>query len=384
MVIMRFTNISRNRDQFRIIGGIIAIFLALFANMKIQSIASKAANPELLKNMLLSGNNSLLNMVSGIFPTNKFLTLGLINSSSLTGLINILLYVAISALIIALYLSLGESLYFKGLIGISEAKSKRKKLTAEQFDKSVVKTSIVHSYTVKELKLLFRTPIYFINCVLFNFLWPVLLIIPLFAQSKDSAQLLQFKDLIRAGGYDGIVLAVFFAALLFASGTNGITSTAISREGTNIFINKFIPVSYTEQIMGKVMAGVVLGMVCLISMLIVAALVFGLSLLMIVFVIVTGILAVLFTSFVGILIDLNYPKLHWDNEQKAVKQNLNLMVAILLSTAAAAVVMVPVIILKLNVWLVLVGILVVFGFANLVLYGLVKSAGENLFDKIEV
>lgn len=384
MLIMRFTNIGKNRDQLRMIGGVIAVFLAVFGNMKIQSIASRASDPEQLKTMLLSGNNSLINTVSGVFPTNKFLTLGLINSGSLNGLVNVLIYIAISALLITLYLSLGEQLYFKGLIGISETKSKRKKLTTEQFEKSVVKTSIVQSYTMKELKLLFRTPVYFINCVLFNFLWPVILIIPMVAQSQNGEQLDQFKSMISAGTYNGMVLAIFFAALLFASGTNGITATAISREGTNIFVNKFIPVSYTEQIMGKVMSGVVLGMAALASLLIAAVIIFGLSPVMIVLVIVTGILAVLFTSFVGILIDLNYPKLYWDNEQKAVKQNINLMVSILLSVVACAIVVVPAIILKLNVWLVFLGIMLVFGFANLVLYGLVKSAGEHLFDKIEI
>lgn len=384
MVVMRFTNISRNRDQFRIIGGIFGIFIALFANMKIQSLAQSATDPEVLKNMLLSGDNTLLNVMTGIFPTNKFLTLGLANSSSLTGFVNILLYVAISASLIALYLSLGESLYFKGLIGMSETKSKRKKLTAEQFDKSVVKSSAVRAYTIKELKLLFRTPVYFINCVMFNFLWPVVLVIPLFANTQNSSQFLQFKNMISLGTYDGIVLAIAFAAVLFASGTNGVTATAISREGTNIFINKFIPVSYMDQIMGKVMAGVVLGMAALVSLLIAAVLLFGMPIYLIVLVIITGILGVLFTSFLGILVDLNYPKLYWDNEQKAVKQNLNVMVSILVSMVGAAAAVVPAIIFSLGVWLVFAGLLLVFGFADLVLYGLIKSAGVNLFEKIEV
>lgn len=384
MILMRITNISKNKDQFRIIGGILGMFVAIFVNMKMQSLFSNASDPELLKNMLLNGDNSLINMMTGIFPTNKFLTLALINSDNLTGLINILLYIAISVLFVSLFLSLGESMYFKGLIGISDSISKRKKLTSEQFNKSVVKSSVVRSYTFKELKLLFRTPIYFINCVMMNFLWPILLLIPLFTKSEGVNPIYELQSLIKSGTYEGLILVIAFAAILFASGTNGVTATAISREGTNVFINKYIPVSYTEQIMGKVMAGVVLGICALLSMLIMAAVILAIPLYLIVLITIIGLLGVFFTSFVGILIDLNYPKLYWDNEQKAVKQNMNVIASIIISMIVAAVVIVPTAIFKLNVWMAFGGVLLVFGFANAALYGLIKSVGVRLFEKIEV
>jgi len=384
IILMRVTNISRNKDQFRIIGGILGMFVAIFANAKMQGMVSSASNPEVLKSMLLNGDNSLINMMTGIFPANKFLTLALINSHNLTGIINIAIYVAISVLFVSLYLSLGESMYFKGLLGISESKSKRKKLTNEQFDKSVVKSSVVRSYTIKELRLLVRTPVYFINCVMMNFLWPIMLLIPMFTESEGVNPLYELQSYIKSGTYEGIILAIAFGAILFASGTNGITATAISREGTNIFINKYVPVSYTEQIMGKVMAGVLLGICALLSMLIAVGVILKLPLYLIVLITIIGLLGVFFTSFVGIFIDLNYPKLYWDNEQKAVKQNMNVIVSILISIVVAAAVIVPIVILKLNVWMAFSCILMVFGFANAVLYGLVKSAGENLFKNIEV
>ncbi|MDF2533597.1 MAG: putative transporter protein, partial [Clostridia bacterium] len=81
--------------------------------------------------------------------------------------------------------------------------------------------------------------------------------------------------------------------------------------------------------------------------------------------------------------DLNFPKLHWDNEQKAVKQNMNVMIQMLISVVAAAVIIVPAIVFKLNVWIVFAALLLVFGLADAVLYGLIKAAGVNLFEKIE-
>lgn len=384
MLLMRYTNISKNRDQLRIVGGVIGMLVAIFANTKMQSLFSNTANPEMLKDMLLSGNNSLINMMTGIFPTNKFLTLALINSDNFIGLTNILLYIAISVLCVSLFLSLGESMYFKGLVGVSESKSRRKKLTNEQFNKSVVKSSVIRSFTLKEIRLLVRTPIYFINCVILNFIWPVILLIPLFTKAEEVNQIYELQSLISSGANGGLILAIAFGAVLFASGTNGITATAISREGTNIFVNKYIPISYTEQIMGKVMSGVIFGICALLSMLIAVAVLFTIPIYLIALIVIIGLLAVLFTSFIGILIDLNFPKLYWDNEQKAVKQNMNVMISILVSTAAAAIVIALTAIFKLNAWVVFGGILLIFGFANAVLYGLIKSVGESLFRKIEI
>lgn len=383
MILMRFTNISRNKDQLRIIGGILAMFVAIFANMKSQSFFSSFEDPAQIQALLTQGNNSLLGLMSGLFPANKILAIAMINSENIRGLVNISLYLGISILFAILYLTLGEAMYFKGLVGISETKSKRKKLTGEQFEKSVVTSSIVKSYTMKELKLLVRTPVYFINCVLMNFIWPLFLLIPMFANPHNAQGMSELQQLAKTGSYEGAVLAIAFAAILFASGSNGITATAISREGSNVFIGKYLPVSYHDQIMGKVFSGVALGFAAMLSMLAAAIYVVQPSALTILGILLTGTLGVFFTAMAGMLIDLNFPKLHWDNEQRAVKQNMNVVLLMLASIIVAAAVVIPVIVLKLNFWLVLAGLVTIFGFADAILYGLIKSAGVNLYEKIE-
>jgi ABC-2 type transport system permease protein len=383
MVLMRFTNFSKNRDLFRIVGGVCAMFAAIFINLKSQSFFRSFEDPEQIKAMLMQGDNSLLDFITGIFPANKLLSIALVNSMNMRGLVNILLFVVISILFTVLFLTLGESLYFKGLIGISETKSKRKKLTAQQFDKSVVKNSIIKAYTIKELKLLVRTPVYFINCVLMNFIWPIFLLIPLLTSSENGSGIKEVLPFIRSGNYEGIILAIAVAAILFASGANGITSTAISREGTNIFVAKYLAVSYQDQILAKILSGVALGLVAMASMLVAAIYLTQPSIFLIICIVMAGILGVFFTAMAGMLIDLNFPKLHWDNEQKAVKQNMNVMIQMLISVVAAAVIIVPSIVFKLNMWIVFAALLSVFGLADAVLYGLIKAAGVNLFEKIE-
>jgi len=383
MILMRFTNISKNRDLLRIVGGILAMFIAIFANLKSQTFFSNFEDPAQIQALITQGNNSMLGIVSGLFPANKLLAIALVNSGDIRGLVNILLYLGISILLLSLFLTLGEVMYFKGLVGISETKSKRKKLTSEQFDKSVVAKSAIMSYTIKELRLLVRTPVYFLNCVMTNFIWPIFLMIPLFANTESGRGLSDLQHLVKSGSYEGIILAVAFGATLFASGSNGITSTSISREGSNIFISKYLPVSYHDQIMAKTLSGVALGLAAMLSMLAAVIYVLQPSILMILCIIATGILGVFFTAMAGMLIDLNFPKLHWDNEQKAVKQNMNLIFQMLAALVGAAMAIIPAVVFKPGLWIVLIALIVVFGFIDAVLYGLIKSIGVDLYEKIE-
>jgi len=82
------------------------------------------------------------------------------------------------------------------------------------------------------------------------------------------------------------------------------------------------------------------------------------------------------------LIDLYFPKLIWDNEQKAVKQNLNtfvtMVICILFSGLAAFMV------IKLNLQLIssIFFISIVFGLLDYILYSLVMTLGVDQLEKL--
>jgi ABC-2 type transport system permease protein len=60
--------------------------------------------------------------------------------------------------------------------------------------------------------------------------------------------------------------------------------------------------------------------------------------------------AILFPNVTGIIFDLYMPKIKWDNEQKAVKQNMNVLYGML--TASAMVAVVAIIVVKFSLTLV--------------------------------
>lgn len=383
MVIMRFTNIAKNKDRFKVVGGVIAMFAAIGINMYIQKLAGSNLTSEELERILAQGDNSLVNIINGIFFNNRFALAALINSSELKGLVNIVIFVLIAALSTALFLNLGESLYFKGVIGISQIASKRTKYSDRDLSRLVKERSALMAYTIKELKLLIRTPVYFMNCVLLNFLWPVFLLIPFFAQPDEMSQLKELSVFLGSGPEGGIFLAVAFAVSTFLAATNGITSSAISREGSNVYVCKYLPVDYKIQIMSKVLSGISMGTVAVFMMVISAVIIIGPPLYLILLTALMGLLGVIFSSFTGILIDLNFPKLVWDNEQKAVKQNFNVVINLLLSIAASCIPVFVVTMLKFTLWTVFISLAALFGVLDTLLYIILSTTGVKLLSKIE-
>jgi ABC-2 type transport system permease protein len=383
MIIMRFTSIGKHRDALKVIGGIVAIAFGLGINVFIQRSTSSMGSQEEIVKMLTAGENSAMGIFTAMFPSAKVAAFSLTEAAASKGLLNLLLFLLITIAFTAIFLLLSQVLYFKGVVGSSETYSKRKELTSQELDNEVAESSSIKSYTLKELKVLFRTPAYLMNCVIMNFLWPVFFIIPMLAQGHLGEILGEINKYANNKSIFGIILAVTFSISLFISTSNGITATAISREGQNIFINKYIPMRYRDQIIAKVFSGIILSSSGIILILILVEAAARFPLYMFLLMMIVSLLGVTFTAFTGIFIDLYTPKLNWDNEQKAVKQNLNVIINMLLGIILAVLSGYLFIAFKVNVWYIFSSITGVFGIINLILYNLVGTLGERMFEKIE-
>lgn len=383
MVVMRFTNIARNRDRFRIAGGIAAMLLAVGINAVSTRFGRSPMSPEQLQQLLEQGNNSYVGIMSGIFFSNRFAVMALLHSEALKGFVNMVLFFLICLFFVMLFLSFGEGMYFKGVLGLSEASAVRKKYTERELGKSVRQSSALKAYTVKELKLLFRTPVYFMNCVLMNFLFPVFFLLPFLVQPGEMQGLRMLGDYIAAGKGGAVVLASAFGISVFITAANGITASAISREGTGIFVNKYLPISYKTQIMAKVLSGVGMGAVGTLSMILAAVIFIQIPAYLILLILAASILGIVFSCFTGILLDLNFPKLVWDNEQKAVKQNFNVVLNMLISAVVAGIPVFISIALRFTLWMSFLIIAVLFGILDILLYNILSTVGVKLFERIE-
>ena len=272
MIIMRFTNLSRYKDTIKVVGGTIGIFIGVGINLVIQNIAGMMSQDELME-LLQKGNNSLVVLTSGIFPTARWGAEAMIYSGKLPGLLSLLIYAGFSLLIYAALLWLGQMIYLGGVVGLSRPVQKKSQKGIGA-GKEGCKGSVIRTYTLTELRLLFRTPIYFLNCVLINFLWPVFLVLPMLFQPEQAKteMMQQLSIALASPEAAGWIIVISFAAASFLGGSNGTTSTSISREGQELYGKKYLPVSYRQQLTAKVLSGFVLGLAAVIMMVLFAVL----------------------------------------------------------------------------------------------------------------
>ncbi|MCR8644706.1 hypothetical protein NV379_18795 [Paenibacillus sp. N1-5-1-14] len=381
MIVMRFSSIAKNKDRFRMIGGIIAVVVGIGTNLFFQQYARRNMDPAKLQEMLMEQNNSMLGTISSMFPSVKLGANALLNEASLSGLAYIVLFMVVSVLVYLLFIWLGEKFYFKGVMGISESTAKRRKVTREQLDKSTKSSSALQAYFMKELRTLMRTPIFFINCILMCFLWPVFLLIPFLTQMNGLSDLSSFGTMFQDEQMSGIILAIAFAAGFIIAAGNSITSTSISREGTQLYVIQYLPVSTMKFILAKVLVGVMFSLLSVVLMLIVGVALFHIPFVTAILILVLTIPSVLFGNIVGMLIDLRSPKLNWDNEQKAVKQNMNAFLSILANFLVAASVFIAAWQLDLPVMTEAIGLFVLFAIINFFMYKWLSSVGPKWLEE---
>lgn len=377
MVIMRFVPFFNNRDRFNLIGGIIVVAAALGLSFWMQTMETEDMSAVLMA--LMDGNNSLMQFGTMLFPFVPSAALSCFHGD----LLQLLLYLGITAISLAVFLICGKLLYFKGAIGGSETSHSRHTFDQKQLSESR-HHSVFRTYLIKEFKILFRTPVFFTNCVLTALLMPIILTVAVYTslQGMDLRAFITPQLLESIPNLWCYVLVISFLVGSFMGGINMISSTAISREGTNAYFMKFIPVPVETQAFAKAACGIIISAVSGWLLLIPLHLVLSYPIYLDLIFVVGSLVSVIMTNLFGILIDLLRPKLVWEQEAAAVKQNLNGVISILLSFLLAAVCFGLLYIGWDQVLLIAIGLLVIQILLSFLLYVGVKRAGTRLLSQI--
>jgi len=214
------------------------------------------------------------------------------------------------------------------------------------------------------------------------FIWPICFI-PILMQKDAMTEIKKIGTMIQGGSAAGIALAVAFGITMFISMSNPTAATSISREGENIFVCKYLPMSYKKQIMAKALSGILITLVGLFIMVIMAVVIINPPIVVIILTLVIGILGLIFSAITGIFIDLNFPKLHWENEQKAVKNNMNVLFNMLIGAIVGGLSVYLVIRFKITMWIAFTAFTLVFLALDIILYYLLCTVGVKLYRKIE-
>ena len=198
-------------------------------------------------------------------------------------------------------------------------------------------TSIAISLAKKDMTNVIKTPVYFFNLASGAFMFPILMIFG-FLKGESIKYIQEFFANTESFGFGKI--DVFFALLVglffYAAFMTPLSITSITREGKNIFLMQTLPISYEDQIKGRILGSSLFQFVSTFPIIIFLAYLIGFDGLYILAMLIGSCLGSYASSSFGIYYGIKYPKLDWENPQDAVKRNFPVFLFSILSMAVMA------------------------------------------------
>ncbi len=193
-------------------------------------------------------------------------------------------------------------------------------------------SSKLRSYVKKEYQIFFRNPVYVINGLFGIFITPFLL--PLsFRVSATAESIDQIRALVSAPEFSFYAVLPALAVIVLTSAVNAVASSSFSREGASFWITKIIPYSLKQQAFVKALFSTGLSIMGIIINCLIFRVYFNYGVIQIGVIFFIGILFAALWNLIGVFIDMKHPKLEWTNETEAIRQNVNVVLSVLLCIA---------------------------------------------------
>lgn len=317
ILVMASSRVFHNKDRVKLLGGLLAIVLAVGINVGMQLLGGRIFSARMLQN-----SGELMNKTAVLFPSNLMAVRAIFGGTALS-LLWLSAFLLLSAAAFTVFLWLGHRLYLTGVVGLTQSERHRGQ---REVGVRPRRRSAALAIALKDWRLLVRTPTFALNCVLGAFLVPLILV-GSFAFTLRGVTLPQTTPVI-------IALGVLF--LSFTSMMNVASPTAISRDGRDAAVSRYIPVSLQTQMFGKLLPGLVLSFAALLLTAVPVCIIFRPSILLVASVCGLSVVSVVTFNIIGLLIDLAFPKLDWDDETIAVKRNFNVAIEMLVMAVLLA------------------------------------------------
>ncbi|MGG5737974.1 MULTISPECIES: putative ABC transporter permease subunit [Bacillus cereus group] len=383
-IIMRYTNIAKNKDRGNIFIGIVSILFIVGINVFMQWRNKSAFSGDAAAEYLVNNQSSLLVQMTNYFPTTYFGAVALIESASWKGPLYVLIFALISFVFFVVFYYIAERTYLKGVIGLSTSTAKKQAITSEGLQKSTVQSSHLKAYVKKEFKTLFRTPQFFLNCIVQTFVMPIMLFFVLFVQDGNLKWITEYINNPESAG---LAIGVGLCASLFLMGSNVIATTSFSRDGSSWFVNRYLPVKASDIFFAKALTAWIINIAILAVFGITMAVVAGVSPVFMILWYLLSANGLLLINLIGTRWDAQTADIHWDTEQKLFKSRYttlwNFLANILIALVIVAGVSVLYFFLQVGLWVMFIVLFVMFTIVNYIFIKILKLGAERILSNIE-
>ncbi len=321
--IMRFTNLIKNKSRVMYITVILTIIILAFVLGGMDQTTEEISVSSVEK--LILQVDGLANEISNKFILIKPIMNILVNYNNILGIKNLLIYIVETFLIYKIVVLVTSKIYLKGAIGTVINGQKYKKKLEKLTNKDLKQSNKLKTYFKKELKETFRSPIFFIQCILMPLIYPILTVVTViamltFAQKIKPDTISVFVNTLT----NGIGYAIFLAIGQGFFMINFSSIIAVSKEGRSSVLLKTFPIALEKQFKLKTKIGTLVNTLPIIIICIAHYYIINNFILTITIFFNLELLNIIGEKW-KLLVDLNNPQIKWNTEYTMMKQNTNVM-----------------------------------------------------------
>ena len=318
IVIMYFSKYIKNKQTIRkssilFVVVVLSIFAIFMLNLQDFNFEDYIQN-------IATDNRSIFNLLQLLFPHIKYFVNSIYNLS----FFDFLIYIVINIIFVVALFVLGNFLYLDGVIDLT-SRNTNTVFENNKFINHIEKKNIFISYLSKESKILFRSPVFFVNCILINFIWPIFV----YVIYKLSIKSITFKSLISMASTDNFLIMSLITILgisILVPSLNSVASSSFSREGKSFYFLKYIPISLKIQCLIKLSFSFIVSFGSIFIFTTIFFIVLKVSMFKILLFDLVSVLCVLLICMIGLFVDSIQPKLVWDDEINSLRENYNTFV----------------------------------------------------------
>lgn len=384
-MIMRLGRFIKNKDIFQVlITLILIVFLCILESTILQGVF-EINNDEQAIQQFSKFSQKAQQVGKYFLVINPSVTIlsNPISSMAVISFFKLILYNILGGMI---FIFLGKITYLKDIIkNVANNTSKRKKLINVEKDTKYHRKGI--SYILKEIKMLVREPIFFMQCIfpviiiLITGIIIIVAILPTFAKMmQEEAMNVVLQNL----SFDMEIVCGILVVLQVLFSISNISLTAISREGKNATFIKYIPIKLYQQFLYKSIPQFILNL--LVSVIVLGMILYLIPSINILYLFLIFLIATfinLINSYLMLVVDLRRPNLDWNTEYSVVKKSDNkLFQYVFMIVNVIFLMYISSILKEVNVLVALIGELIIFAIIFIIIDRAIKKWQNQLFNKI--
>lgn len=331
MFVMKISKFIKNKDLFQVIITLLLLIVMFLIEYKcIGSIFLDYNQSDITteQQQIIERIEEFNNRIK---ISNKYFlvvnpSIKILEKNDFKSILELIKIILIDIISFGIFIFIGKITYLKDILKNTAYLKNNKNKKINLYKKSK-KKNIGKSYMIKEFKSLFRNPMFFMQCVYPVLIFLVTIIIMSVILVPKLEELFNNEEFIKSIGSLSFDLSVVYLILggiqiLFMMSITSLT--AISREGKQAIVMKYLPISYYKQFIYKGIPQIFINMI---SIIVILSLVFicipSINVLTKIIMFILAILLNIINSYSMLIVDLIRPKLEWDTEYEVFKQNNN-------------------------------------------------------------